>query len=285
MAVLMLVTCVLLTERQLSYWRDSESLFRHALEVEDSDTAHISLGGVLRDQNRPNEALTQYIMAWRIHPGSVLANANVAGILAEQDKPALAEVYYQRAVQHNTWLPSANENYGRVLVTLKRYDEAMKQFEAAEKIEPTEAKPHFLMGRLWLKQGHDVEAVKELRAAIKLEPDNLEMLVLTATVLASSENSQARNGSEARRIGRTGGKADPKPASRRAGRAGHELRGNWEVCGGPCWWNSKPSSWPKRPVSRTGWNCCKNGCNFTNRIKHGGNRSRIIEAGVELVLF
>ncbi len=199
-AILMLVACVFFTEKQLSYWHASESLFRHALEVEDSDIAHISLGGALRDQNRPEEALTQYIMAWRINPESVLPNANIAGILAEQDKPALAAVYYQRAVQHNTWLPSAYENYGCVLMTLKRYDEAMKQFAAAEKIEPTEARPHFLMGQLWLKQGRDAEAVKQYQAGLKLDPDNLEMLVLTASILASSENPQARNGVEARTL-------------------------------------------------------------------------------------
>ncbi len=38
-----LVACVLLTERQLGYWRDSESLFRHAIEVEDSELARLDL--------------------------------------------------------------------------------------------------------------------------------------------------------------------------------------------------------------------------------------------------
>ncbi len=132
-----------------------------------------------------------------MNPESVLPNANIAGMLAEEGKPELADVYYQRAIQNNTWLPSAYQNYGRVLVTLKRYDEAAKQFSRASQIDPFDASPHFFMGRLLLKQGHDVEAVKQLREGIRLEPGNLEMMILTASILASSEDAQARNGTEA----------------------------------------------------------------------------------------
>jgi len=196
-AIFVLGICVLLTEKQLSYWHDSETLFSHALAVENSEIAHTSLGSALRDQNRRSEAMTQYIMAWRMNPESVLPNANIAGMLAEEGKPELAEVYYQRAIQNNTWLPWAYKNYGRVLVTLKRYDEAAKQFSRASQMDPFDASPHFLMGRLLLKQGHDVEAVKQLREGIRLEPGNLEMMILTASILASSEDAQARNGTEA----------------------------------------------------------------------------------------
>jgi tetratricopeptide (TPR) repeat protein len=202
-SILVVGLCAVTTERQLSYWQDNETLFRHALEVEDSDIGHICLGGALRDQNRRKEAMTQYILAWRKSPESVLANANVAGMLAENNQPELAAVYYQRAIKENSWCAWANLNYGRVLVTLKRYDEAEKQFTAAARVDPSAATPRFLMAQLKLRQGCDAEAVKPLREALNLEPNNLEMLVFAAAVLSADENPQVRNGIDAHKFAET----------------------------------------------------------------------------------
>ena len=195
--VLALGTLATLTEKQIGYWRDSESLFRHTLEVEDSVNAHISLGCALHAQNRMPEAMAQFIMAWRLNSESLLANANIAGILAEENKPKLAAVYYQRTIQHNSWLPWAYQNYGRVLVTLKHYDEAMEQFSAAAKVDPSLMLPHFLMAKLWLQKEQDTNAVKELFTALELEPDNLEIMTLTASILAADKNAPARDGTKA----------------------------------------------------------------------------------------
>jgi tetratricopeptide (TPR) repeat protein len=196
-AFCLLTACVSLTERQLDYWHDGETLFEQALAVADSDVAHLNLGEELQTRNQKAAALDEYILAWRINPGSVLCNANIAGILAEQNRPETAAIYYQRAVNANNWLPSANDNYGRVLVTLKRYDEALKQFAAAEKIDPSLAQPHVLAARVYLTEGRDGDAVKELHAALALEPNNPETLVLIVSVLASSEDPRVRKGTEA----------------------------------------------------------------------------------------
>ena len=43
-----------MTRQQLGYWKDSEALFRHALEVtENNYLAHNNLGAAL-EQERPN---------------------------------------------------------------------------------------------------------------------------------------------------------------------------------------------------------------------------------------
>ena len=199
-AVIVLVACVCLTEQQLEYWHDSEALFRHAIEVEDSEVARLNLGAALQDKNEINEAMTQFIVAWRLHPDSVLANFNVAGILASQGKLELSALYYERASRQDTWMPVVFENYGRDLVTLKRYDEAGKAFAKAIQIEPQAATPHFLMARLLLKQGHDQEALTELNKAMELEPQNLQTVVYAASVLASSDHPQTRNGKKAKEL-------------------------------------------------------------------------------------
>jgi tetratricopeptide (TPR) repeat protein len=199
-AILILGGCVLLTEKQLSYWHDSESLFTHALTVEDSASAHISLGGVMRDQNRMREAMSEYIRAWLLNPESVLANGNVAYMLDAEGKTALAADYYQRAVNGNFPSPAIHKNYGMVLSKLGRYAEAMSQYSIAAQMEVTSADSQALMAELLLLQGRDAEALTHLRIALELDPNNLGRVILTANLLAAAEDPHARNGVEARAI-------------------------------------------------------------------------------------
>ena len=197
-AVLILGVCVALTENQLRYWRNSETLFTHAVIVADSAAARISLGTALRDQGRISEALTQYIRALKLDPDSTLIWSDIGWIFDEEGHFGLAAGYYQEAVKRNPTAADVYDNYGLVLVKLGRLDEAMGQFSAAARRDAGIAQPHYLMGWLRLQQGLDVEAISHLHKALQLEPDNFEALILTASVLAADEDPQVRNGMEAR---------------------------------------------------------------------------------------
>ena len=197
-AILILGACLLLTERQLRYWHDSESLFNHTLAIADSATAHVNLGGGLLQENRVKEAMSEYIVAWRINPEADPACfAGIAIILHNEDKFKLAALFYEKAVERKSRLPLIYEDYGIVLVKLDRLDEAMKQFSAAAWLDTASAEPHFLMSKLLLQQGRDTEAVAHLHEALQLEPNNLDVLLLTANVRAADENPQVRDGGDA----------------------------------------------------------------------------------------
>ena len=196
--VLILGACLVLTEKQLGYWHDSESLFTHALAVEDSAAAHLSLGIALQDQNRVSEAMTQYIMTLQLNPESDLACDDIAKLLDDQGKTEAAAFYCREAVQRKPGLRFAHVNFGIVLAKLGRFDEAMNEFSAAVRLDAAYAQPRFLMGQLLLQQGRDAEAVPHFRAALKLDPDDGQMLIFTASVLAADENPRVRDGAEAR---------------------------------------------------------------------------------------
>ncbi|HZL79805.1 MAG TPA: tetratricopeptide repeat protein, partial [Candidatus Limnocylindrales bacterium] len=196
--VLILGACLVLTEKQLRYWHDSESLFTHALAVEDSAAAHLSLGIALQDQNRVSEAMTQYIMTLQLNPESDLACDDIAKLLDDQGKTEAAAFYCREAVQRKPGSRFAHVNFGIVLAKLGRFDEAMNEFSAAARLDAAYAQPHFLMGQLLLQQGRDAEAVPHFRAALKLDPDDGQMLIFTASVLAADENPRVRDGAEAR---------------------------------------------------------------------------------------
>jgi tetratricopeptide (TPR) repeat protein len=198
---LILAACLILTENQLRYWHDSESLFTHELAVTDDNAlARLNLGAALQDQKKFSEALIQYREALRLNPNHHEVYNNIARILSDQGKPQEALDYSRAAVQLDSKSAFSHANLGIVLMELDRFDEAMGEFSEAARLDTHYAPPHFQMGRALLKLGRDAEAMPHLQEALKIEPDNFQMLVYVARVLAADENPRIRNGTEARAL-------------------------------------------------------------------------------------
>ena len=193
-----LAACALLTARQLSYWRDSQTLFTHALAVTtDNALAHLNLGGALEDANHPADALNEYREVIRLEPGQQIAYSNIGRLLVGAGQPEAALEYCRAAMLMKPQSPFLHDSLGIVLVALGHADEALREFNEALRLDPDYAPAHYQKGRLLLKQGHDLEAVSQLEQALQLAPDNLQMLIYTARVLAASENPQVRDGKKA----------------------------------------------------------------------------------------
>ena len=198
LAGLVLALCLFITEKQLACWRDSQTLFSHALAVtRDNALAHLNLGEAFQEQNRQAEALTEYHEVLRLAPGRPEAYNNIARILNDQGKPAAALEYCQAALQLDSRSAAPHESVGIVLAELGRLDEALFQFNAALQLNPNYAPAYFQKGRLLLRQGKDPEAVRNLNQALQIDSDNFQMLIFTARILAADENPQARSGAQA----------------------------------------------------------------------------------------
>jgi tetratricopeptide (TPR) repeat protein len=198
-AALTLAGCLVLTENQLRYWHDSESLFAHTLAVtsEDNHNARINYGVALEQKGRLVEALAQYREVARMAPDNIEARYNTGNLLDKMGRPEEALPELRQAVQLNPKLPSLRDALGAVLVELGHFDEAMSQFAEAARLDPNHSGTHFDMGKALLKQGRDAGAIDEFRAALRLDPDNFKILAYTAHVLAAHENPQIRDGKSA----------------------------------------------------------------------------------------
>jgi tetratricopeptide (TPR) repeat protein len=198
-AALTLAGCLVLTEHQLRCWRDSESLFAHALAVtaEDNPYARINYGMALDQNGRWAEAIIQYREALRIAPGNFEAHYNIGNLLDKMGRPEEALPELLQAVQINPKLPAVRDALGAVLVELGRLDEAGSQFTEALRLDPANPAAHFDLGKLLLKQGRDAGAKDEFRAALRLDPDNFQFLAYTAHVLAADDHPQIRDGNTA----------------------------------------------------------------------------------------
>jgi len=197
-AFLILGACLVLTENQLRYWRDSESLFTHALAVtKDNDIALVNLGVALDEQGRFDEALAYYRQAALLEAGRYQIHNNIANILDKMGRPADALAEYREAVRLKPDLAFLHNSLGGELATLARSDEALKEFAEAARLDPNYPWPHVGTAKVFFQQGRDAEAANELRAALRIEPDNFQILATAAHYLAANDNAAARDGQAA----------------------------------------------------------------------------------------
>jgi tetratricopeptide (TPR) repeat protein len=197
--VIILAACIRVTEFQLSFWRDSESLFRRAIAVtNDNLIAMVNLGVALDAQHRFDEALTVYRQAEKFDTGYYYQlHNNLGNILAQTGRPADSLAEYRIAMREKPDDALIHNAVGKELAALHKYDEALAEFSRAETLNPGLAWPHLGAASMLLKLGRDTHAVEELREASRLAPDDLQTLTLSAHVLAADENASARDGQTA----------------------------------------------------------------------------------------
>ena len=197
-AILILAACVMLTERQLQFWRDSETLFRRALAVtQDNGNAHINLGAALEMSGRQTEALAEYREAARLADDNLNAHFDIANLLAKTGRATDALPEYRRAIALDPNAANLHNGLGTALADLGEFSEATNEFAIAARLDAEYPWPHFETANVLLKTGRDAEAIGELRAALRIDPDNYQILTFTAHVLAADENSTVRDGTTA----------------------------------------------------------------------------------------
>jgi protein O-mannosyl-transferase len=89
------LACIALTRQQIARWRDTETLFRHALAVTQGNyIAHNNLGTALDRQGRLAEAAAEFRNAIQDKPDYAEAYNNLGIVLSEQDQPDQAVTQY-----------------------------------------------------------------------------------------------------------------------------------------------------------------------------------------------
>jgi Flp pilus assembly protein TadD len=194
-SIFILVACMATTEIQLRYWRNSLTLFQHALAVTtDNDITRNDLGVALEQNGQLAEAAEQYRAATRIEPNRYLGFHNLANVLDRLGQPTDALVAHRQAARLEPKQPILHHRLGLALNRTGKTDEAFKEFSEAARLDPHYPWPHVEIAKIYLRQNHDAAALDELRTALRLDPNNVDILTFTAQVLAASENPATRNG-------------------------------------------------------------------------------------------
>jgi tetratricopeptide (TPR) repeat protein/uncharacterized membrane protein len=198
LAVVILAACLSRTETQLAYWRNSETLFRHAVAVtQNNDLAHINLGAALDAQGRADEAFAEYRAAAAANPERTQVHFNLGLAHRRHNRHAEALAEFREAARLDPSAANARSAAGSELIELGKPDAALAELATAIRLNPHYAVPHLETARLFFQQGRDAEAVEKLRAALRAEADNFEILNAAAHYLAANENTAARDGRNA----------------------------------------------------------------------------------------
>jgi tetratricopeptide (TPR) repeat protein len=128
-----------LTHRQAGLWRDSETLFRHAVAVTEGNwLARVNLGNALVDQGRLREGKEQYHLSLREKPDHDVASFNLGNAFLREGDSRRAEELYRRAVTINPDYYGAHLALGILLIGQGRYGEALEHYREAWRIRETD---------------------------------------------------------------------------------------------------------------------------------------------------
>jgi len=231
-ATLILAACLAITNRQISYWQNSETLFGHAAQVTKNnyiafsnhgqalfkqgrieeaiaeyekaivldatlDAARLGLGEALMQQGKFDDAIVQLAKVLELNPENSAARLQMGVLRGRQGRYDDAVAAFSEVLRREPNDLAAHNNVGNVLTLQGKNEEAVKHFEKAVQIAPDHASAHNNLALAYKKLGRAADAITEYREAIRLNPEQIEAINNLAWTLATEPNPQFRNGAEA----------------------------------------------------------------------------------------
>ena len=219
LGMLALAACVVLTPRQVKYWADSETLFKHAAavttdnylaynnigfflsnrgQIEEAmkyyksslqinpnyEEAHNNLGFALAGLGRNKEAIDEYVKALSIRRDLTEAHNNLGNALAAVGQSGEAMHEYLVALEENPHYAQAHNNYGIALAMHGKVDDAIEQFHQAIRDDPDYLSAHSDLGNALAMQGKWSEALEQYRLCLKIDPNDPQVHNNLGNVLA-----------------------------------------------------------------------------------------------------
>ena len=166
------------TARQSRVWRDSRTLFEHALEVtEDNYVALIQLADLELVSGRPRSAEALLLRSGEIHTDSQLCS-NLSAVQIALEKWGVAEQNARRALELDGGNPEAHVNLGVVLGSTERFEKAAASFQRATELRPSYADAWYDLGLLHLERGRRQQAAECFRRVLRIDPGWAEVRAL-----------------------------------------------------------------------------------------------------------
>ena len=193
-----LAGCLALTPLQVSYWKNSETLFGHTLQTtEENGRIEGLLGELLMDEGRVDEALPQLqrLADFNHPPPGILAVLGKALLAKGRVREALEK--YQLDVDLNPENADSQFNFACLLLDNGLAEKAAPHFQKALQFRPELPEYHYKLGNAFMQTGRAEEAIGEYEESLLLRPDYMEARVNLAWILACSPEAVLRNGARA----------------------------------------------------------------------------------------
>ncbi|MDD4352562.1 MAG: tetratricopeptide repeat protein [Candidatus Gracilibacteria bacterium] len=174
---LVILILSVLTYAQLGKWRNTETLFRHALKATGSSSyvAYNGLGNVMLGKGKPVDALFYFRNAITVKPNydPAVNNAGIALMLLGKKKEAMN--YFHTAT---IIAPDYSGGYYNLGIALKDEDDflgAETAFRKAISIAPEERDYYYWLAFILLQQNHVEEARDNYRKYLRLQKGPIQL--------------------------------------------------------------------------------------------------------------
>jgi tetratricopeptide (TPR) repeat protein len=205
-AIAACLACAVACEAQIQYWRNSETLFRHALDVTSGNyLAHHNLGVALAGEGRLPEAIQQYQAALQIEPDAANVQTDYGNALAKSGHVSEAIAHYQAALRALPDSPITHNDLANALAaTPGRMPEAIAEYQTALRLKPdyeearnnlaliqsNGAEMQYNIGVDLARSGKAEAAILHFEEALRLRPDYVDAHNNLGVVLAGAGRVQ-----------------------------------------------------------------------------------------------
>lgn len=157
--------------REKGDYRSAERTFAEAVRVDSRNfDAQYGHGLVLHLMDRVVEAVRAYLRALAIRPDDVAANLNLSAAYLQLNEPAQALPYAERVVELDPLNGQGRANLGANYSALGRYDEAVREYEAASELMELSPKLLLDMADSLGRINRYEEMANTLRLVIRIDP-------------------------------------------------------------------------------------------------------------------
>jgi protein O-mannosyl-transferase len=168
---IVLSSLLIVTYRQIGYWKDSLALFTRAIDVTSgNDIAYNNRGNVYMKLGKAKEAIDDLTKAINIMPTAEAYN-NRALALNKLGKGQEAIEDLEKAALLKPWVADIYANMGMVYSRMGKGEDAVGAYQQALRVRPDNAATHYDLANELLRLGRSEEADREYRKAQLLEPE------------------------------------------------------------------------------------------------------------------
>lgn len=169
--LLLFAALIAATWVQTTHWKDSLTLFRHAIAVTtDNYLVHSNLASTYAQNRQFDKAIWHYSEALRAKPGYAMAHNNLGLALVHKGRYTEAFAHYSEALRLNPDYAEALNNLGSALAQQGSLNEAIKHFRKAIRLRPHYAEAHTNLATVLVKEGKMDEAISHYSEAVDSDP-------------------------------------------------------------------------------------------------------------------
>ena len=195
-SVLILLLLMIVNDRQLAYWANSQSLWQHTLAVTDGNyIAQDNLGHALIEEGKPDEALQHFRAALAIYPSDPYSLLVLAKYDQQQGRFQDAIVRYQqmeRITPAGPSLAAVLSREGMAYYDMRDDAAAQAALSKAVAMNPQDVQGWIGLGMVAERSGNLTVAIANYKRAIDARPMRISYLMLAKALEQSGDLSGAR---------------------------------------------------------------------------------------------